>query len=111
MPDASERLLPLLKQLLPTHQPISMREFMIQLIQTCPELDGGSLFEYCSQASRPNETRGNSLSLMLSTGLRTLHMTKKLQLERRADSSDLWTLYPAEGFALPKEITHLRRSA
>lgn len=81
--------------------------FARRLGEYCPELDGGLLFERCWQGSRGAEPRGNRLSLMLSTALRVLHDTEFIELERRADATDIWQLFPAEGHGL-KQATHIR---
>lgn len=108
VPDANDRLKALLPTLLPqAEELVAFRDFATRLIKTCPELDGGSLFEKCWQASRGAEIRGNQLSLMLSTGLRTLHHTGYIELVRQADATDIWRLYPAEGYSI-QEITHIR---
>lgn len=81
--------------------------FARRLGEHCPELDGGLLFERCWRGSRGAEPRGNRLSLMLSTALRVLHDTGHIELERRADATDIWQLFPAEGHGL-KQATHIR---
>lgn len=108
VPDAYDRLKAILPTLLPqTEEVVTFRDFSTRLTKTCPELDNGSLFEKCWQASRGAEIRGNQLSLMLSTGLRTLHYSGHIELIRQADASDIWRLYPAEGYSI-QEITHIR---
>lgn len=95
LPAAQERLTPVLKTI--AGRKMTMGEFMGAVAQRCPELDGGELFHYCRQASRPAEGRTQQLSLMLSTALRQFHRQGNLILEHRADATDRWYLYPATG--------------
>ena len=107
-PDASKRLRGVLPQLLSQdEQTIPFRLFAERLARVCPELDGGSLFTSCWEASRGSEQRGNKLSLAVSTGLRQLHSINEIQLIRRADATDIWQFYEAEGQLL-KQVTHIR---
>ncbi|MCL4868798.1 MAG: hypothetical protein KJ063_07515 [Anaerolineae bacterium] len=110
MPDAHKRLIPVLPALLPDSQEIPFSQFAEKLAEICPELDGGPLFEKCWQASRSAELRGNQLSLMLSTGLRSLHDNGKIRLTHYADSSDEWQLYPAQAHPIQR-VTHIQRKA
>ncbi len=108
VPCASLRLKGILTQLLSKdEQVIKFSLFAQHLAELCPELDGGSLFTYCWEASRSSELRGNNLSLALSTGLRQLHDSGEIELIRQADATDIWQLYPAEG-QLIKQVTHIR---
>ena len=108
VPDAYDRLKPLLPDLLSKKEKwVPFRVFAERLAKICPELDSGKLFEKCWQASRGAETRGNQLSLMLSTGLRTSHKLGQIELTRQADASDMWQLYPAEGHPT-NQVTHIR---
>jgi hypothetical protein len=79
---------------------MAIGEFMGVIAQRCPELDGGELFQYCKQVSRPAEGQTQQLSLMLSTALRHFHGKGKLILEHRADATDRWYLYRATGHSL-----------
>ena len=110
-PDASQRLLrvlPIFSAKNGTRE-IQFRTFMQELAQTCPELDGGTLFDYCRDASHGGGQYGNYMSLALSTGLRQLHNTKHIQLVRQPDAQDIWPLYPAEWLEINlKEVTHIR---
>jgi len=108
MPDATRRLEPLLPDLLPDSSPVRIDDFMEQLKDRCPELDGGSVYQHCWSAVRPNEPYANQLSLMLSTALRALHARQVIQLRRERDSSELRLLYRAEGQTL-YEISHIQR--
>jgi hypothetical protein len=85
---------------------LTFAQFMERLAHICPELDGGHLFKYCWQASRGGEERGNRLSLMLSTALRTLDGLGHLRLLSQADASENWRLYPAEG-SRHQQVTHI----
>jgi hypothetical protein len=76
--------------------------------ELCPELDSGSLFEQCWQASRGAEQRGNRLSLMLSNALRQLHDSGILELVDQADAINKWSLYKATGHPI-QQVTHLKR--
>lgn len=108
-PDPTVRLRAQVAETLPadgTRQ--SLRHFLQQLRLSSPDLDGGLLYDYCWQASRGSEQRGTNLSLMLSTALRCLHDEGTIKLEREADASEIWGLYPAIGHAVRREITHLR---
>jgi hypothetical protein len=110
VPDATDRLRPLLPELLPQgDQVVPYRAFADALAQHCPELDNGTLFNRCWNASHPGDVRGNAVSLMLSTALRTLHQSGAIELRREADATELWSLYPAPGYSLPGQITHIRR--
>jgi len=106
LPDATARIEPLLPDLLPKANWIPMGQFMQRLANCCPELDTGVLFERCWSAVYGQRVRGNQLSLMLSTALRTLQSTGKIQLDRVADAGDQWTLYEdvASEFSV---ITHI----
>jgi len=110
VPCASNRLRSVLTELLPSNgQIITCSQFIERLGKCCPELDGGMLFTYCWEASRPGEHQGHNLSLALSTGLRQLHDSKEIELIRQADATDIWQLFPADG--LPqhlKQVTHIR---
>lgn len=108
VPCVSNRLKGVLAQLLTKdEQVIKFSLFAERIAELCPELDGGSLFTYCWEASRGSERQGNSLSLALSTGLRQLHDSGEIELIRQADAMDIWQLYPAEGQLL-KQVTHIR---
>ena len=108
VPCASNRLKGILAQLLTEdEQVIKFSLFAERIAELCPELDGGSLFTYCWEASRGSERRGNNLSLALSTGFRQLHDSGEIELIRQADATDIWQLYPAEGQLL-KQVTHIR---
>ncbi len=110
MPDAHKRLIPVLPLLLLDSKETPFSHFAEQLAEICPELDGGSLFEKCWQASRSAEPRGNQLSLMLSTSLRSLHDNGKIRLIHYADSIDEWQLYPAQAHPVQR-VTHIQRRA
>lgn len=110
IPDAHKRLLPVLPLLLPDSKETSFSQFAERVAEICPELDGGSLFDKCWQASRSAEPRGNQLSLMLSTSLRSLHDNGKIRLIHYADSADEWQLYPAQAHPF-QHVTHIQREA
>lgn len=108
IPDCYDRLKPCIPELLwAADGDLRFDEFARRLAERCPELDGGSLFERCWEASRGSETRGNRLSLMLSTGLRGLHDEGRIELIDRADATDNWQLFPAEGHPV-NGVTHVR---
>jgi hypothetical protein len=108
VPDAACRIRPLLPQLLPTPNiDIPMSDFMTGLGVSCPELDGGTLFNSCWEASRGGEERGNRISLMVSTALRTLDAVKAISLIERKDASVIWTLFPAQSHI--SRVTDIRR--
>jgi hypothetical protein len=108
MPDSYDRLKALVPDLLSEEEKfVPFGIFAGRLAKACPELDGGKLFEMCWQASRGAEIRGNRLSLMLSTALRVLHKSGKIELMRQPDATDMWQLYPAEGYPI-SQITHIR---
>lgn len=97
VPDARVRIAPFLDELLPADgSEIAMRNFVQGLGKRCPELDTGVLHEQCWQAGRGNEQRGNRLSLMLSTALRTLFAQGRIELMDRADARDRWHLFPSQ---------------
>lgn len=109
VPDAHERIEPLLGALLPDgEEPVLFGAFMDQLAEYCPELDGGVLFNRCWQASRGSEQRGNRLSLMLSNGLRVLHEAGAIQLGLVPDAAVKWGLYPAVGHPIA-QVSNIRR--
>lgn len=97
-PIAHGRLLPKLAPLRKKKLPIA--DYMDWLADACPEMDGGTLFEQCWQASRPGQARGQQLSLMLSTALGTLHGLKKVRLEYSADAQSRWQIYPSTDYPL-----------
>jgi len=109
MPNATDRLESVLSDVLPTTEMVSMRTFIERLGKTCPELDGGRLFDECWAVSRRGEERGNQLSWMLSVALRTLEAANLLEFDRQSDSDDVWSLYHYDG-ALWSEITHIQRT-
>lgn len=106
IPDATVRIRPLLSELFPDKTLLPFGTFMERLALHCPELDGGTLFRYCWQASRGAEERGRRISLMLSTALRTLHGLGVIRLEEQADALENWQLYPAEGNP-HQQVTHI----
>ncbi len=107
VPDAHERLEPLLSQLLPEgERSVPFSAFMDLLAERCPELDGGVLFTRCWQASRGAEPRGSQLSLMLSSGLRVLHEVGAIELRLVADAAMKWQLYPGQPFT---QVSHICR--
>ncbi|MGB1250864.1 MAG: protein DpdG [Candidatus Promineifilaceae bacterium] len=108
MPNAQHRLKPLLPRLLPNAQSEPFGVFMERLANVCPELDGGELFEDCWVKSRPNEPRGNKLSLMLSTALRTLHHLGHLTLTELNDAPETWQLFPAHPPSI-LTVTHIQQ--
>ena len=110
MPDAHKRLIPVLPLLLPDTKETSFSQFAEKMAEICLELDGGSLFEKCWQASRSAELRSNQLSLMLSTSLRSLHDNRKLRLISHAHATQVWQLYPAQAHPLQR-LTHIQRKA
>jgi len=105
VPDASKRVRSVLGELFGEQTTLMFAHFMERLASVCPELDGGRLFTYCWQASR-GEEKGNRLSLMLSTALRTLDGLGHLRLLCQADALESWRLYPAEG-SRHQQVTHI----
>ncbi len=98
IPDARTRVEPLLSRLLPEGQSaVRMGDFMEQLVEHCPELDGGALFRRCAQVSRTSDPLGSRLSLMLSNALRVLDAADAIRLTLQADAPIKWQLYPAAG--------------
>jgi len=109
VPDAHDRLEPLLDKLLPEgDRPVPFGAFMDLLAECCPELDGGVLFTRCWQASRGTEPRGSQLSLMLSSGLRVLHEAGAIELSLVADAATKVQLYPALGHPIA-QVSQIRR--
>lgn len=92
-PVAHERLQPKLVQL--DKQKLHMSDFMSFIAETCPEMDGGQLFERCWISSRPGQARGQQLSFMLSTTLGTLHGLGYIRLIRSTDAINRWQIYPS----------------
>lgn len=105
MPDATMRLLPLLDTLLPVPE-LPIADFLNNLAQHCPELDGGVLFKQCWEMSR-GTTPPPTLSLMLSTALRVLAQRGNIQLIDRPDAPKKQALYPSTSY--PNYVTHIRR--
>jgi len=93
IPDATGRIEPLLPKLLPVQEWVPFGKFMKQIADYCPELDNGELYKRCWSAINGQKVHGNKISLMLSTGLRTLQSTGEISLDRVADASDQWTLF------------------
>lgn len=106
VPDATRRVQPMLAGIFGQQRTLTFARFMQRLANACPELDGGSLFTYCWQASRGGEERGHQLSLMLSTALRTLDGLGNVRLQSQADALETWQLYPAEG-SRHQQVTHI----
>lgn len=106
VPDATRRLQPMLPEIFGAQDALGFAQFMERLARFCPELDGGILYTICWQASRGGEVKGNRLSLMLSTALRTLDGLKQIRLLDQADALETWQLYPAEGHR-HKRVTHI----
>ncbi len=108
VPDAYVRLEAVLDELLVRGPAVKFGEFIERLGQRCPELDGGSLFEYCWKVCNPGERRSNTLSLMLSNALYQLHAEKKIVLQRSGDALDNWQLFPAAGQSMG-QVSHISR--
>lgn len=108
VPNAQGRIEPKLNHLLPEGQSaVRVGDFMEQLGEQCPELDGGTLFQRCAQVSHTTAVFGNRLSLMLSNALRTLDTIGVIQLMLQADAPVKWQLYPAVGHK-HQLISHIR---
>lgn len=106
VPDATKRLRAALPAIFQEDTHMSFEQFVERVGRICPELDGGKLFTQCWQASRGSEAQGNRLSLMLSTGLRTLDKLQAIRLEYRADALNIWQLYPAQG-SVHQQLTYI----
>lgn len=106
VPDATKRLRAALPAIFQEDTYMSFEHFVERVGRICPELDGGKLFTYCWQASRGSEIQGNKLSLMISTGLRTLDKLQTVRLEYRADALNIWQLCPALG-SVHQHLTHI----
>jgi hypothetical protein len=106
VPDATKRLKAVLPAIFQEDIHMSFEQFIEEVGRICPELDSGKLFTDCWQASRGSEMQGNKLSLMLSTGLRTLDKLRAIRLENRADALNVWQLYPAQG-SVYQQLTHI----
>lgn len=88
-----------------TGKTVSFGHFMQWLSQTCPELDGGSLFNANrGKANLPEK----SLSLALSSGLRALHDRGSIVLRYGADSTDTWFLYPVNSHAIVEKVSEIQ---
>jgi hypothetical protein len=108
VPDARTRVEALLPNLLPEGQSVvRFSDFMEQLGELCPEVDGGRLFRNCAQVSKTSELFGNRLSLMLSNALRVLDGVGAIRLTLQADAPIKWQLYPAAGHA-HQQISHVQ---
>lgn len=107
IPNAYRRLKPIMRDLLPMDGAyVPFGTFFSKVATTCPELDGGSLFEQSWNASRGHTAR-SSLSLMLSSGLRQLHDARVIELLRRPDANQNFNLYRIEGHNL-QQVSHIR---
>jgi hypothetical protein len=107
VPDATKRLKNVLPSLFQEESKLPFGLFMEHLASICPELDGGVLFNKCWQASRGADQHGNNVSLMVSTGLRTLQGMDIIKLIDQVDAIDIWYLYPAQGHQ--RQVTHIQR--
>jgi len=87
---------------------IPFRAMWEHIAAACPELDGGVLFERARQTGRGGHDRGQTVSLMLSTALRSMHDGGRCRLHRLADATDTWTLFPASGQVF-QAVTHISR--
>lgn len=86
-------------------EPLHVSEFMWRLSTRAPELDDGKLYQVAWEASF-SATEPQSLSLMLSTALRTLDELRIITLHCDADAANLRLLYPAEGMP-HRAISHI----
>lgn len=108
MPDATGRLDNVLGVTVDVDRPTPLAAFLDRLGRQCPELDGGRLFTAAWGASHAG-SRGNAISLAVSTGLRVLETEKKVRLIREADAGDLWDLFPGQGRFSQERVTHVAR--
>jgi hypothetical protein len=106
VPDATKRVKAILPEIFHDTKRLRFHLFIERLAELCPELDNGELFTYCWKASRGGVVRGNRLSLMLSTALRTLAASQEIQLTREADALDVWQLYPNQS-SVYQQVTHI----
>lgn len=108
VPDATVRIRPLLRKLLPNARvDVPFGAFIADLGADCPELDGGTLYKQCWEASRGDEERGNRVSLMVSTALRVLDKGGDIALIDRRDAADIWSLFPSQSYI--NRVTHIQR--
>lgn len=105
VPDATKRVRALLPSLFEREGTVNVSTFIQALGRRCPELDGGVLYKKCWTASR-HQPPGTTLSLMLSSALRSLHAEGAMRVVNEADATDMWYLYPATGQTLTR-ITHV----
>jgi hypothetical protein len=105
VPDATVRVHTLLPTLFEREGTVSVSSFIQTLAIRCPELDGGALYRKCWAATM-QQPPGTTLSLMLSSALRSLHAVSAIRLVNLVDASDMWYLCPATGQALTR-ITHI----
>lgn len=105
IPDATRRVRPIVWQAsLSKEEIIPFGDFLSTLAQSCPELDGGVIFDECWRISK-GDRPSNRLSLMLSTALRTLHQRGEITLHNIEDASQMWHLYTARGQL--NTVTHI----
>lgn len=105
MPNAKNRIQPIIGQM--DKKKFNFSEFLQELSGICSELDGGVLYNYCSNMCKSIDDQGNKLSLMLSNGLRFLDEINFVTLEIQPDATDIWHLFEADGFELTR-ISHIQ---
>jgi len=87
-----DRLRRALPAIFKRHRKLESEDFMFALSQTCPDLDGGAVFE---QANRGYKAVDKRCTLGLSHALVELHLDGTIQLSCPADSNG-WNVEEAE---------------
>jgi len=91
IPDATKRIDSVLGEVIEVGENLGIEEFLKRLSRKCPELDGGELFELCRHHTTSSH---NTLSMVLSQSLRTLHYRQIIELRYTADADYVEQLYP-----------------
>ena len=87
-----DRLRRALPAIFKRHRKLESEDFMSLLSETCPELDGGTLFEQANRGHRASDKR---CTLGLSHALVELHLDGIIQMNCPADSTG-WNVEEAE---------------
>lgn len=107
VPDCTARVGAVVERRL-ARERVPFAELRAHVAEACPELDGGALYERAWLSGRAGAGRAQTVSLMLSTALRSLHAAGRCHLESVPDALHTWSLFPATGEALAT-VSHASR--